>query len=535
MLVIIGAIKSITRAKGRNILIGIIALVIAAASCVSLSISSSADKLEKKGIADSTITAVIAPDQEYMRNQIEQQRGNQGGMGNIFRMTEGIPLSEHEKYSKSNSVQNFYYSMSTSLNASGELLPYGETSQNVDQNEQSENSANGGMSGNATGGFPGGGGGGGFMIGSFNNSDFTLSAYSSDEALKSFFVNRTAMVDGKGSIDDIAAENTAVINKSLATYNNLDIGSEIVLQNPNNTEETYTLKIVGLYTAESAEETSGMPIASMNPENNILISPDTLNKITEKSKENAAEYTDPRGETRTSELTPSLSATYVLADEEALEAFKKDIKSLGLAEGYTATSSDAETAAKKLVPLQNLKKFAGILLIVVLAVGAVVLFIINMFNIRERKYEVGVMTAMGIKKSKVATQFVLELLIVTTLAVIVGTGIGAAVSAPVSDKLMEDQIAATLSENISNEQAMRPGGGPQRIGGGAMRIQLPGQATMEVSKEDYQAIANDFVSRPDTVVLAQLVGITALITLISSLAGILFIMRYNPLKILSER
>ena len=531
MLVIIGAIKSITRAKGRNILIGIIALVIAAASCVSLSISSSADKLEKKGIADSTITAVIGPDQEYMQKQIEQQRGNQGGMGTLFRMTEGLPLSDHEKYSKSNSVQDFYYSMSTSLNASGELLPYGETSQNVDQSEQSENSAGG-----ETRSF---GGGGGFMIGSFNNSDFTLSAYSSDEAMKSFFTGKTAMTEG--SINDLAAENTAIISSSLAKYNALDIGSEIVLQNPNNTAETYTLKIVGLYDADSTEETGGMPIASMTPENNILISPDTLNKISEKSKENAAEYTDPRGETRTSELTPSLSATYVLADEEALEAFKKDIKNLGLAEGYTATSSDAETAAKKLVPLQNLKKFAGILLIVVLAVGAVVLFIINMFNIRERKYEVGVMTAMGIKKSKVATQFVLELLIVTTLAVIVGTGIGAAVSAPVSDKLMEDQIAATLSESISNEQAMgrpnRAGGNgqPQRIGGGGMRIQLPGQETMEVSKEDYEAIAKDFVSRPDAVVLAQLVGITALITLISSLAGILFIMRYNPLKILSER
>ena len=538
MLVIIGAIKSIVRAKGRNILIGIIALVIAAASCVSLSISSSADKLEKQGIADSKITATIGVDPEYMQSQMEQQRGNQGGMGSLFSMTEGLPLSDFEKYSKSGTVEDFYYTMTASLNASGELLPYGETSQNVNQSEQSADTGASDRGGNS--GFTGGGG---FVIGSFNNSDFTLSAYSSELAMKSFFTGETKMVENKGSIDDLAEENTAVISKSLATYNNLDIGSEMVLQNPNNSAETYTLKIVGLYATETAEETGGMPIASMNPANTIITSPDTLNNIAEKSKETAVEYTNPRGTTATSELAPRMSATYVLANAEALDTFNADIKRLGLAEGYKATSSDIETAAKKLVPLQNLKKFAGILLLVVLLVGAVVLFIINMFNIRERKYEVGVMTAMGIKKGKVALQFMLELLIVSTLAVIVGTGIGAVASQPVSKELMKGQIAATLSETIENDQAFgRPGGGtrgggaggPQMVGGG-IRIQLPGQATAEVSEEDYQAVADRFVSRPDTAVFAQLIGITALITLISSLAGIMFIMRYNPLKILSER
>jgi|GEM_PF-213335 ABC-type transport system, involved in lipoprotein release, permease component len=540
MLVIIGAIKSIVRAKGRNILIGIIALVIAAASCVSLSISSSADKLEKQGIADSKITATIGIDPEYMQSQMEQQRGNQGGMGSLFSMTDPLPLSDLEKYSKSGTVEDFYYSMSASLNASGDLLPYGETAQNVDQSEQSADTGTSGRGGNS--GFGGGGNAtGGFIIGSFNNSDFTLSAYSSEQAMKSFFTGETKMVEDKGSIDDLAEENTAVISKSLATYNNLDIGSEMVLQNPNNSAETYTLKIVGLYAAESAEETGGMPMASMNPANTIITSPDTLNGIAEKSKETAVEYTNPRGGTATSELAPRMSATYVLANAEALETFNADIKRLGLAEGYKATSSDIETAEKKLVPLQNLKKFAGILLLVVLLVGAVVLFIINMFNIRERKYEVGVMTAMGIKKGKVALQFMLELLIVSTLAVIVGTGIGAVASQPVSNELMKGQIAATLSETIESDQAFgRPGGGggqPQRIGGagGGIRIQLPGQAAAEVSEEDYQAVADKFVSRPDTVVFARLIGITALITLISSLAGIMFIMRYNPLKILSER
>lgn len=48
---------------------------------------------------------------------------------------------------------------------------------------------------------------------------------------------------------------------------------------------------------------------------------------------------------------------------------------------------------------------AGYFLIVILAIGAIVLIVLNIFNIRERKYEVGVLTAIGMKKSRVAISF----------------------------------------------------------------------------------------------------------------------------------
>ena len=62
-------------------------------------------------------------------------------------------------------------------------------------------------------------------------------------------------------------------------------------------------------------------------------------------------------------------------------------------------SADVENYESSLVPLDSLAKFALTLLIVVLAVGAVVL---NLFNICERKYEVGVLTVIGVKKVKMA-------------------------------------------------------------------------------------------------------------------------------------
>lgn len=57
-----------------------------------------------------------------------------------------------------------------------------------------------------------------------------------------------------------------------------------------------------------------------------------------------------------------------------------------------------ENHESSLVPLNSLSKFAVTLLIVVLVV-------ITLLNVRERKYEIGVLTAIGVNKVKVAAQF----------------------------------------------------------------------------------------------------------------------------------
>ena len=96
----------------------------------------------------------------------------------------------------------------------------------------------------------------------------------------------------------------------------------------------------------------------------------------------------------------------------------------GLSSDYTVSSADVENYESSLVPLNNLSKFALTLLIVVLSVGAVVLVVIALLNVRERKYEIGVLTAIGVNKGKVAAQFSLELLIVTMIGLAVGAGGG---------------------------------------------------------------------------------------------------------------
>ena len=55
--------------------------------------------------------------------------------------------------------------------------------------------------------------------------------------------------------------------------------------------------------------------------------------------------------------------------------------------------------------------FFGLFFGVILIIGGIILAVLNVFNIRERKYEIGVLAAIGMKKTKIALQYAIELLV----------------------------------------------------------------------------------------------------------------------------
>ena len=59
MYILKNALRNITRAKGRNILIGCIAFVIGLSACLALSIREAADRERESGLSDLNITATI--------------------------------------------------------------------------------------------------------------------------------------------------------------------------------------------------------------------------------------------------------------------------------------------------------------------------------------------------------------------------------------------------------------------------------------------------------------------------------------------
>ena len=550
MYILKNALRSIGRSKGRNILIGIIVLVIAVASCIGLSIQNAAEKAREASLEVSNITAQISVDRDAMMSDIRENMkpGENGQMPSFdkdsFRQNmtkvEELTIDEQKKYSELDMVKSFYYTMSVSMNGS-EIEPVSTT--DTDEEEEQQQSS-GGFIGK---GMQMPGGGKGFRPGSMGEQgDFTLVGYSSDEAMRSFLDGTCKIVEGN-VFKEGTKKKQCIITDELATYNDLSVGDKITVANPNDEEEVYELEIVGIYNnSQSTVTTGGMMqgfSTSSDAANQIYMSYNALKEIVTESAENAEESTDSKtGITKTTALPEQTSGTYVFATVEDYEAFSKAVYEAGLSEDYAVSSSDVSQYEESLVPLENLSQMSKYFLIVVFLIGGIILVVLNIFNVRERKYEIGVLTAIGMKKRNVCLQFVLESLIVTIAFVVIGGGIGAVTSVPVTNSLLKSRIEAEQNQSqIDNDAFGRDmnfdrggamGGMPMMPPGGGMpgNMEVP-TGIMGEATEYVQEVSN----ATDLGVLLKLLCVGVFLALIASCASVIFITRYDPLKILANR
>ena len=528
MYIVKNALRNLLRSKGRNILIGLIVLVIAVASCLALSIRQAAATARESGLENLAVTAQISLDRQAMMQKIQQEGGD---MKNAFQSMESLSLEEMQTYAKSQYVKDFTYTLTTSLNA-GEGLEAVDTSGSSDSggNAQAQQPPN----------LPDGGKGGRFPLeGMGTQGDFTLVGYSSHSAMTAFVAGTCQVTDGE-VFDEAAAEPVCLISDELATLNGLQVGDTLALVNPNDETETVTLTIAGLYhnSAAGAEQGGMMKgfSAASDPANQIYLSYPALKAITDASAAAAVTSTDEEtGVTGTTALRAQTAGVYSFADTAAYEAFQADARAMGLSEDYTVTSTDVEAYEQSLLPLQNLSKFAAWFLLVVLLIGGVILIVFHIFNIRERKYEIGVLTAIGMRKSRVALQFLTELFVVTFAFLLLGTAIGGAASVPVTNALLASQISAQETQQSNQQQNFgRPGDMGGGTGGAPAAPPSGGGGFFGMGRQMVNYLS-DVSSATDWVVVLQLLGIGLALTLLSACVAVAAVMRYEPLKILSER
>lgn len=546
MYVVKNALKCISRSIGRNILIGIIVLVISVSACIGLFIRQAAENAKSDTLENLSITATISFDRNSvmkgMRDQTEQPGENNEEPPSFDRSqfkekmnsSSSLTLEEYQKYAEADSVQDFYYSISASLNGSENLEPVSntETTENTANETASESVGKGNDIPMLGGDMAGGMGGRERMMGA--QSDFTIMGYSSEKAMTSF-------IDGTASIEEgsVFQENTTklqcIITSELATYNDISIGDKIVLTNPNDEEETYKFTVVGLFSDTSANESSFsmMGATSTDPANQIFTSYEALQKIIDKSAKTSETTTDENtGMEFETGITGTLTGTYVFANTDDYYQFEEDVVDMGLDESYTVSSSDITAFENSLAPLETLSTTAGYFLIVILLIGAILLIVLNIFYIRERKYEIGVLTAIGMKKSKVALQFLTEIMAVTLVAVIISIGIGAVTSVPVTNALLANQVSSQDTQAQQIEENFGRGGNMGDMGMQTPPDRAGGMSGFMANTSDYITEINSTI---DIVVILQMLGIGLLLTLVASTVSILFIMRYEPLKILANR
>lgn len=583
MYILKNAFRNVYRNKGRTILTAIIIIAIAFSSCVALSIRQAAQTAREDVLEGLSITAQISLDRTAMMKQKSSDDADSGSESSDNKENfakkmgaSSLSVEEMQTYAGAESVKDFYYTLTSSVNGSGiEAVQSSSSLKNRqstadsstgsnETTEKSQTTDTAQSTGSETGGPGGMGGGPGGMGGPSmgTQGDFTLIGYSSDSAMTAFADGTSKITSGQ-VFQENTSEPECIISTELAEYNSLAVGDTITVTNPNDETETYTLKIVGIYenSASGVQEGGNIGFStSSDPANQILMSYTALKAITDTSAKSATTTTNDFGLEQSSALNAHVSGTYVFETVEDYEAFEDQARALGLSEDYTVSSRDLEQYEKSLTPLETLSKIAGYFLIVILAIGAVIIVVLNVLAARERKYEIGVLTAVGMKKKKVAAQFISEILIVTLMSVIIGGAAGALSSVPITNALLASQITATQEASESREQNFgRPSdmGAPPEMqqntddkssatdeaqadsGTASDNAADNSQQAQSEQKSEKSSRRASYISSVSSAVnlkvLAELLGITVLLAAAGAAVALIAIMRYEPLKILSGR
>lgn len=480
------AIRNLFRNKGRNILLALILLAIITTSAVTLIISNTAEGIIEDYKARFGTEIRISPNMENFTQGSPQGGMQGGGMGGaVFtRRASRIPAEQLLAFSESDLLQ------STDLSAT--LRLYSDTLEPV----------GGDTEGNAGGMLSVRPGNGEDAV-SISIPDFTLQGHDDLNLLTSIVNGERVVTEGRLYEKD----GEGVISRELADANGLAVGDtmEFYATDPTGDGERVplTLTVVGIYEDLVEDENAGYGIAMMNRGNEILTSLGTLLQ-----------------EDLSSMMMMSVEATYRLKSPDLLEAFKSELQAKGLdLEEYTV-SMDTESYNNVVAPVEGMRSVTLTFLWVVLILGGLVIVLLSVMSIRERRYEIGVLRAMGMKKSRLSLGLLSETLVLTLLCLVLGLGAGAVAAQPVSDVLIRNQTESTEQEQSQSQQQW--GGGRQMIiAGGRAREQEPPLEHIDASLS--------------ALTLLELSGLSLLLAIAAGAAGVAQVTRYEPMRILSDR
>ena len=220
-----------------------------------------------------------------------------------------------------------------------------------------------------------------------------------------------------------------------------------------------------------------------------------------------SEYLDGADVKESNRGADGVDAVYYLKRPDLLAAFEAELRSKGLPSNYNARTD--ESAFDSVAgPVESLNNLALTFLIIVLVLGAVIMILMSVIAIRERKYEIGVLQAMGMKKKKVALGLWVEVIVITCICFALGMGLGTALSQPVSDAIMTGQAESA------------------DVGSTSLADRLNGTDT---GQAETISVSVDAVTAIEIFVIS---------ILLASIAGVISVSRITkcePIKILMER
>jgi putative ABC transport system permease protein len=335
--------------------------------------------------------------------------------------------------------------------------------------------------------------------------DVSLQGVAFTDSVSEFTDGTSTLLEGKHITEEDLDSNVTIIEKTLAEENELVVGDKIKITAPNDETIISELEIVGIYETSSTGSDQAMNFTALNPYNKLYV-PYTLTS--------ALKGTDYVGTID--------SAIYYLNDPANIEDFVKEATKNSSIDFDTFKLDANDQHYQQMVgPIQNVSSFSNNVVYLVTIAGAIILGLIVMMSIRERKYEMGVLLAIGEKKWKLIGQFIAEILVVAVLALGIATVSGNVVANKMGEQLLSQELQQVDESNVPNSFRGGPGMG-FRMGG------IPGsqQQVDPVDELTVQITADD-------IGMLSVIGI--LIALLSVILPSLSVLRLQPKTILSKQ
>ena len=354
----------------------------------------------------------------------------------------------------------------------------------------------------STTGTGSGQGAGKLITGTYESSgDLSLRTFTRTEP--SDFVDGTSsLLQGRYATQSEIDEGAYVvlIEKTLADLNQIKLGDSLSLTPTVEAYNTSTLtyEVIGIYqTNEIIDDRSASMVGSSLLAQNRLYTPFTTLS--------AMGYTD-------NELSQVLldKAVITLDDPLNVDAYLASIEGeINLV--YGSISANDAVYEQLAGPIDTLGQMSTVLVWIVVIAGAAILSLITALTINQRRNEIGILLAIGESKTKIVSQFIVEVLTIAIIAFTLSTFSGLKIGQMISE--------TTLSTFLTPEQTeVVPTG--------------VGRRASTVSIEDIEPV--ELNVKFDPIVLIQFFGAGLLISIISVAIPALYVTRFNPKQILTN-
>lgn len=262
--------------------------------------------------------------------------------------------------------------------------------------------------------------------------DFTLTSFYNEAAVDANEYGTFKVVEGnKLNYQDVTARD-ALVSQELAKKNNLKVGSTITVGNPANAKTTYTFTVGGIYTyTDTPQGVQGADAQFAKDNRNNVI-------YTSYYDFAASGLDTTEG---TGWAVPDINIVFTLANPQAYEQFKSALKP-DLPEGFAVSSPTIDAYNHSLELLDQLANTTKVMLICLWSVGGALALLLTLLEACPRREEIGYGLAVGITKSRMAWQFMVEILLQTVLGVALGLLIGGWTANPLATQLAQGHTIA---------------------------------------------------------------------------------------------